>query len=360
MSYKHLLPLMVICFLLSGCLTQTIKISARYPAKHTEASELTHISVFDFSGNNADEFESLLAAELSNASLDNQRYFTMTSGDLLKSRSGERSITLDENLSSGLEVARRLGVEGVYVGNLSKLDVTSITTNEEREECTEYKNLFSCKKGKKRTVKVKCYEQKALLTADVQLINSMSGGVVYSDTITRNANHSYCLDGSDSSTLSGEYLSQKLKGSFENRDVGSRKMTNNEFSRLLMGSIAEQVRKDVAPYNGTMEVSLKSDTKQIESPYTDNFKSAMAFANSRQITRACGIWNEIYAKSTASRNAISLIFNLGVCAESIANFDRAIAMYSQADSLLTTPDKQITEAKKRAMTMKRNQIALAK
>lgn len=326
MNFLRVVIFVVVSFILAACQTKSIKLNARFPAVNQEAAAHRNVAVLKFEGRYGDVFSAELGSQLSSANFDGLPYFNLTSGDLITSTANVRSTSAsDKYLTKGLKTARTLKVDGIYLGTVGKLDIDTTSKSEERTECTNYKKLFKCEDGAERKYNVTCYRKEANMSVNVQLINSSSGQVAYSETYQDDNVSKYCSD------------------------EGSER-SDQEMANRIIYSIASRIITDVAPYNGILEVSLKTDTKDISKKNVERFKGAVEFAKNNQMARACGIWGDL-ASSPEDSQSISLMFNRGICAEWRASYVDAVRIYNKINSLLIKPDKQLEEARQRAMQM---------
>ncbi len=325
---SKLLVLAWVTLFLVGCTTQ-VSIQGRYPAAIKAAADLNPITVFEFNGTEGKVFSKLLMSTLKGAVFDSKEYFSVISPEIIASKMAVRSKNkpLAENLSAALQYGRKLGVKGVYFGSIGTIDIKTSSHQQKRTQCVDK----DC--DQKREYQVTCYKQEAYLSAQPQLVNVNTAEVVYSEQVSAHKDNRYCQD-------SGSAKSKSL------------------FTQELMSDIAQQVRYKVAPYNKTIKVDLINDSRGLNELSAMKFKSAVSFAQAGQMDRACALWQEISANSPESNQLVSLLYNLGVCAEAVADYDRAIELYARAESLLTSPNKKVTEARERAYQMKRNQAAI--
>lgn len=317
--------------LLSACATKQVAVQARFPAAYPSAAELDRISVLDFQGRDGPAFASQLTAELKAANLDGQLIFSVTSQEVIKAGSSIRSTAGAQNLSAAMKYGQSLGVQGVYYGNVNPVTVNSRNWQEERTKCLEYKSFMNCKKEQK--TRVTCHEQVATYTVQPSLVDIRTGSIVYTESISSEVKNKYCGD-------------------------SGRKYSTEELTAYLRADAAKKVRRKVAPYNGAFNVSLKDETDGLSPAAEEKFKGALAFSDAGQMDRACAIWQELSVTSPESNKNISLLYNLGVCAEVVADYDRAIELYSTADSMLTAPDAVISTARDRALKLKTNENSI--
>lgn len=322
---------LILVLLLSACATKQVAVQARFPAGYPEAAQLQKISVLDFQGTDGASFANQLTAELKAADLDGQLLFSVISQDVIKAGSSIRSTTGAKNLSAAMKYGRRLGVQGIYYGDVSPMTMNTRSWQEDRTKCLEYKSFMKCKKEQK--YKVNCYEQSASYSAQPKLVNIKTGSVVYTESVSSAVANKYCTD----------------KG---------RQFSREELAAYLRAEVAKKVRRKVAPYNDVFNVQLKDDAKGLSAVAEEKFEGGLAFSEAGQMDRACAIWQELSATVPASNKNISLLYNLGVCAEVVADYDRALELYSKADSMLTAPDKVISGARERALKLKANQSSI--
>ena len=102
------------------------------------------------------------------------------------------------------------------------------------------------------------------------------------------------------------------------------------------------IRKDVAPYYLTVMITLKDSTDGIDSKEAkEKLSSGISYADKKRMDAACEQWG--VARQLAP-NSSSILYNLGVCAESVADIENAYKLYKQADRLIGKPDDDITLA----------------
>ena len=325
------LSLSLMVLLLSACATKQVAVQARFPAAYPEAARLQKITVLEFQGADGAAFADQLTTELKAANLDGQPVFSVVSQDVIKAGSSVRSTAGAKNLAAVMRYGRSLGVQGVYYGNVSPMAVQNRSWQEDRTKCLEYKSFMKCKKEQKS--KVNCSEQLATYTVQPKLVNIKTGSVAYTESVSSAVKNQFCTD----------------KG---------RQYSNAELAAYLRTDVAKKVRRKVAPYNATFSVALKNDTKGLPPATVEKFEGGLAFSDAGQMDRACAIWQELSAVYPESNKSISLLYNLGVCAEVVADYDRAIELYSKADSMLSAPDKVISGARDRALRLKTNQNAI--
>jgi len=301
--------------------TSTVKAQTRIPAKSAAAAALKRIAVVPFAGADGRDFADLVRAELQSATLDGAPYFTVINNEALSASSGVSG----SSTAAITELARlgsQSGVEAIYYGNVQGGNVNTTTTQQSRTRCLEYEGFLNCKR--EQAYMATCYKTIASFSATPQVVNVATGTVAYSQTLTDSAEYFYCDD------------IQPLK-------------TRDALIAEARASVLKQLRQAVSPYTQEVSLSYKSRADDIsDRAQADQFKNAAAFARAGQIDRACAMWRELApGDQTAS---LSLLFNLGVCAEAVGDYPRAVALFSQAEARQTRPDRSIFQARQRAQT----------
>jgi tetratricopeptide (TPR) repeat protein len=124
----------------------------------------------------------------------------------------------------------------------------------------------------------------------------------------------------------------------------------------VKGSIKAQFRKDVAPYYVTEEIKIMDATDGIEAKEAkDKLKDGIEYADKGRMDTACERWGSARILAPSS---FSILYNLGVCAESRGDAEAARSLYMQADKILGKPDDDITLALSRVSETLKNRKKL--
>jgi tetratricopeptide (TPR) repeat protein len=128
----------------------------------------------------------------------------------------------------------------------------------------------------------------------------------------------------------------------------------------LLDKIKEDVKrqfiKDIAPYYIAVEIKLMDSTNQIDSNEAkEKLKQGIDFADKGRMDSACEIWGQARILAPGSP---SILYNLGVCAESRGDADAALNLYKQADKLIGKPDENVTAALNRVSLAIKNRQKL--
>lgn len=295
--------------LVAGCATQ-VSISGRFPARFPEAARLKKLAVVEFSGVGGGEFTSVLQSALFGAEFDGQRVFTIVD-------TGGRTRPQSSELA---RYGRGAGADGVVTGQ------TSVTWNNEpydftRTECTQRDEKKKCVRESK--VHVYCTRRTIALSVSARLVRSSNGETVYSSEKSDSAVTSWC---------SGE----------------TRRQSDDMMLASLRINIAEDVRRDVAPYVAVLKATLKESPTGLPPLQAAEFRRAVDAAKAQNFGMACEIWAGINATPPQH---VWTVYNLGVCAETEGAYGLALTRYRTAQSLSPKPDTTISQSITRVTTL---------
>jgi len=126
--------------------------------------------------------------------------------------------------------------------------------------------------------------------------------------------------------------------------------------RRQKNKVKRDFRKDVAPFYETREVALLDSTDGIDSSTAkEKLKQGIQFAGKGRMDNACELWGEA---GNLAPNAVSLVYNLGVCAESRGDVEAALTLYKKAEKLMGKPEDNIILAITRTSEAVKNQKKL--
>jgi tetratricopeptide (TPR) repeat protein len=319
---------LAILFLLlsfSGCATK-IRVNMLQPAQYHEASLTKAIAVMPFSGPGGREFAAELESVLAGIGIDDKPYFTLVDrasiDRVVSEMKFSQSGLVDEKTAAKL--GKLVGAQGIYTGvvNLSQSDDSHYT--ERRQVCTRYEQKKD-DKGRSydgaclqwRYYHVNCTKRVANFSVTPRLVDVSTGRVLYSRNLSAMRSSSGCED---------------------THPVQSDMVLLNQAKE----QVKKEFRRDVAPYYVTREIRLMDSTDGIESKEAkDKLKRGLDYADKGRMDSACELWGE--ARNLAP-NSHTLLYNLGVCAESRGDLDAALTLYKQADKYLGKPDDDISVA----------------
>ena len=322
-----------------GCATK-IPVNMMQPAEFHQASLTKAVAVLPFNGSGGTEFASELEGLLASIDIGGNPYFTLVDRASLDKIISEmklsQSALVDQN--TAVKLGKLVGAQGIYTGTVTANTVRDSRYKAERAECSQRQikkddkgNLYEGNCIAWRKYYVNCTKRQASFAATPKLIEVATGKIIYSKNLSGSADSSGCEDASPPKS------EQELL----------------DRSRTI---VKNGIRKDVAPYYLTVLVQLKDGTDGIDSGEAkERLKSGIRYAANKRMDAACELWGQ--ARQLAP-NSPSILYNLGICAESIADNETALTLYKQADKLIGKPDDDITLALMRATKAVSNQKKL--
>ena len=301
--------------MLAGCAT-TVDISARFPARYSETSEIRRIAVAGFEGYGGPEFQAALQAELFSATFDGRPHFTVVA------TGGPR------DPGAATLYGRSVGAQGVIYGTV---DTDFYTTTYEGSEsrCVRWDG-DKCKEYK--FFPVPCWRRSVDLMVTPSLVSVANGRVVYSSQKRARRETSWC-DPQPPSTGDLSLVTQAQR------------------------QILADIRRDIAPYNTTLDATLKTKGVGLPDALRAQFTAAAKSASSGDMATACQAWTSI---NSAEPDNLDTVYDLGVCAESAGDYGKALTLYLRAQRLSPAADKAINESIARAQNLAEAKAALAR
>ena len=317
--------LLFIVLLSTGCATK-IKVNMLKPAVYHEASLTKTVAVLPFSGPGGSEFAAEMEGVLGSINIDDKPYFTLvdraaidkTLSELKFSQSG----IVDPKTAA--KNAQLVGAQAIYTCVVTLAKASDSPYKERRQECVQ-RQIKRDEKGNEyegsciryRNYNVNCIRRIAQFSASPKLIDVATGRILYSRNLEGSANSAGCED------------VKAVKG-------------DEELLEVAKNAAKSDFRKDVAPYYETREITLLDATDGIDSSLAkDKLKQGIQYAGKGRMDTACELWGEA---SSLAPNAMSIVYNLGVCAESRGDAEAALTLYKKADKLMGKPNDDITLA----------------
>lgn len=329
----------IVLFLSAGCAPK-VKVSMLQPAQYHQASITKRIAVLPFGGSYGNDFTSELEGLLGDIFIDGEQYFTLVDRTAIDQTMGELQLSLSGAIDekTAAKVGELVGAQGIYTGRVTLSSCTDSPFKRQRSECVKREIKYD-KKGNAyegacirwRRYSVPCTKRVANFSCSPKLIDVATGRIIYSRNLSGSATASAC---EDIKPIPAEA----------------------ELLRKAREIVKAQLRNDIAPSRVTKSVKLMNSKAGITSDEAkDKLKRGLAYAGNQRLDAACVLWEEA---SLLSPDAPSLLFNLGVCAESQGDYVRAMELYKKADKLIGKPDDSITAALKRTTTAISNQEKL--
>ena len=305
---------LVLINFLSGCAAPKVKIEVVEPAKYYKATQLKNIAVYDFSGKEGKAFSRQIEAALVNIRIKGKSFFNVIEREKLKMLKGELNQSHDFYFdeSKAAEVGKMIGAQGIYVGKVLNASVSSKTYQEDRRKCKQRDENKKCIAY--QNYKVTCYSKNAYFKVTPKLIKVETGEIVYARNISKKKAVKSC---------------------------NNRLPSHAELLSELKNKVISEFVKDVAPHTGYSTLELIDDTKGLQPDQKKLFEQGINFANEKRMDRACALWKKIRAEGTETA---AILYNLGVCVENDGDFNNALKLYKNADSLLTKSNPLINKA----------------
>lgn len=302
---------------LGGC-ASVAKVEATMPAKVPEAASYRRVAVYPFEGRSGEIYRSEIEALLSGITVKQRRYFTVVERSRLDSVLNEQrragSALFDEQ--SAAEIGKLTGTEAIYMGSVTGENIDDQRYTKSVRRCSAYDKNGKCITW--RTDSIPCTNRTATISFTVKLVEVTQGTIPYAKTLTGRSTSSAC------------------------RGDGRKLDSRANLFRIARQLAYIDLRRDVAPYPVTMKITLLDDTDGIETEFArSRLSSGIEFARADRLDRACELWLEARGQAPDS---VSILYNLGVCAEATGNLKDARNLYRQADRLLSKPNKTINEA----------------
>jgi len=305
-----------ICACLSGCAAPGVSVRMLEPGSSNEAARLRTVAVLPFGGLDGGDFSAEVEALLGGIRLNGQQYFQIVSRRDLDQVLDEFKLSSSGMLGPDtLRAGALMGAQGIYTGQVTNHGVTDSRYFEEKEECSTKNPKGKCTSWVK--VHIPCIRRTASFDLALRLVETQSSRVVFSELYREQIEDKACRD--DLNPIAN----------------------SSSLTRKMKDNILEKIRRDVAPYYRTETVKLIDDTEGLPPPQEKTFESALEFASSDRLDRACSLWKQIEDQKTET---VPLLHNLAVCSEAQGDMERALHLINRADSLLSKPDKRVGEA----------------
>lgn len=334
MEIRQGMIFVVLVFALSACATPAINTISLVPAKSTEAATLKQVAVLPFEGQDGKRFASEIEGVLASINIGDKQYFALVDRTVIEKILDEETRLSQSGVvdpKTAARIGRAVGAKGIYTGVITTANSIDNNYSAKRDRCVNYNEKEKeCKQWQEYTVS--CTKRSAAFSFTPKLIEVETGRVVYADNISGTSEAQGCQD--DQKPLpSGVELLGRAKQSAK-----------------------ATFRTDIAPSYVSFRVKLMDLTDGITSKdVKQKLKNGLDYAKNGRLDRACEIWGEARILSPDSP---SLIYNLGVCAETAGDLEQALDLYKKSDKLLNKPDDRITVALRRASSAIQNKKKL--
>lgn len=258
---------------------ESVTLVGNFPAAYREASFLERLAVDRFDGNDGTALSIALERALSGNG--GPAHFSITS------------------------MSRRSGVSPADAdGTLSGVVSTEVNENREtqrREECVE---KVDSKCTKKQQIEVICRRRTIDVIADLRIARTRDGSIAYSNRKTRQNAVTWCPTDNAPGPVEG-------------------------IIRGMIDTIAAETAREIAPYTERYAVRFYETRSGMPKDIGNDFKAAIK-QTQRDLPGACQAFAAI---DSALPDHVSVVYDLGVCAEARGEFETAMALYQRAAAI---------------------------
>ncbi|WP_423604271.1 hypothetical protein [Sphingomonas sp. MS122] len=261
---------------------EAVRMTGKFAAPNRDAALLDSLGIDRFNGRDGRQLEMAIERALSQPDIEGRPHF-----DLIAAFGGGR------------------GPDGVLSGAVSS-GVQDNRYREKRKRCVEReggKDNGKCLR--EAEVELGCTRRVINVNADLRLVRIADGRVVYSAEKPKRDESSWC-------------------------DGENPPRTEEEAVRGMIGAIAGEVRRDIAPVVETYSIRFRESTsglpKELNRPFKDIVRQTQ-----RDLRSACAAWQAMDAQAP---NHPSITFDLGLCAEAAGDYRAALELYRRAAPLI--------------------------
>ena len=310
----------VILFLLSllayGCAPK-VATQVTMPAKDQEAAEIKKVAVLPFDGNYGKQASVEIENVLTSADVKGQKYFTVVDRQNIQKVMSEQKLQTSGivDVNTAVKLGKIIGAEGVYIGS-ADISNSDEGYSEGRSKCSSRASDGKCLSY--YNYNVSCSKRTVGLTIIPKLIDIATGQVKYTSRLGSTEDAKRCSD--SSSPLPAK----------------------EELAGIANYKAMKQFREEVAPYDVTVYIEVLEKTDGItDASGKDSLKYSVAFAKNGRLDRACDIWRK---GAEQYQDAISFVYNIGICIETEGDLEGALDQYMKADKMTMKPEDAINNA----------------
>lgn len=282
--------------LIPGAYAESARMTGRFAAPYRDAAMLESLRIGRIAGEDGMQLGMAIERALARPDIEGRTHF-----DLVGGRGGDADGLLNGNVVTGVQESRFKRKETECVEREGgKRDGKCVKEAEVEKDCT------------RRIINV---------NADLRLAGP-DGRVLYSVSRPRRDETSWC------------------RGQTPGR-------TTEEAIRALILDIAENVRRDIVPAVEDYSIRFRESTRGLPKDLVRPFKDVVR-QTQRDLRGACAAWAAMDAQAP---NHPSITFDLGLCAESAGEYDKALALYRRAAPLIGRGANEATAGVERAQRL---------
>jgi len=310
LTRKSLLVTISGVILMSGC-AQKVTVKALQPAEVSRAALTKKVAVTSFK-NDKPNISGKIEADLAKHRLDGKQYFTIVSREDLNKVLAEQKIGTSGLIdpSTATKVGKLIGAQAIISGK---------TGNASTADTGFYETRIKCDKSHCWEVNVECTKRIAGLNAEIRMIDTQKGDIIYADTINRKKSWKHCND--DSVALP------------------SKTMAAQELAADIANSFAYKLEPHYVYYRVTL---LEKPDLEYTKRQEKLLESSLAFIKQHRYDRATTLLNKLIS-STNEKSYVPM-YNLAVITEAQGKYKEAEELYSKADASTVEPVEEINLA----------------
>ena len=263
------------CILAAGspAAAETLQVHGIYPAGNDRAAEMSSIGVQQFGGIDGPTLSIMVADALRDATIDGQSYFDVAPASVMRNADA----VLSGSVSSDVDTRRATAKE-----------VTRCVRRDDKNKCLE-----------RRKVRVPCEQMYLSVRPTLRLVSS-DGALIHSDDDAVTRQMRYCRDESQPSV--------------------------DSMVEEALGEIAGRLRLSLAPRQWVEDIRILETRRGMERDASSAFRDAIRMTKQDE-GMAC---DAFAALEPSVGDHVSLMFNLGLCAEAREELDLADEYYRRA------------------------------
>jgi len=325
---------LVASILASGC-AQQVRIKAINPAEVGAMASKKKVAVSAFK-NDTVGLSGKIEAQIAKQKLDKKRYFTVLSRKDMAKVIAEQKLQSSEMMDEATtaRVGKLIGAQAIINGEIATADAESSSYMEDREKCLQYyKDGSGC--ARYRYYKVKCNTTQATVSANINIINIETGGIIYGDTITREYSADSCKAGQTNLGL--------LTLDTGPKQILSKKQALNRLATQIANEFVYKLTPNYIYFNVGLLDSIELDS--VTSEQNDKFAIALEYIKVARYDKAKKLLSSLMDELDGRSYVVAYVY--GVVFEATGEFDKAKELYTLADDLTVEPVAEINLAVKR-------------
>ena len=331
----RMVPSFVLAALLTACGAPAVKQDIQLPAKEPGMVKAKKLAVFNVSGDHDGTFTGQIESFLANIKVSNKTYFTLVERSHLDKIMTEQKMTSSSGLfkdKDAVKLGELAGADTLIMGSVKLPRVESKSYRKPQKVCRSRNSKGECIWW--GTQYQTCTDKHASVDYNLKAVSVEKGTIIFTKVYDGQTSNTHCSGGSVK-TLFG----------------GNKNVSDAEMQRDAIKIAFNKMRQDVAPYTITVSIEFMEDTSGMNDAGKTSFKQAMEFVKAKRMDRACELFQR--ASGQAGKH-VTLLYNMGVCAEIGGDMDKAERMYEQADRSTTKPVDVIGKALNRVKERRSN------